>query len=280
MYWRYFMWNFAGKQNDLQAAAGTVRDGNWITGIPLLDSPRLGDQSKVPDSIKDNKAHNTLFLLPFILGMAGCVFHFFQNRKDWIVTFLLFFFTGLAIVLYLNQPGNQPRERDYAYVGSFYAFAIWIGLSVVGFVRMAREADGKKTLMNVAIYSGLASFLIFLMSNAHSMNGGSLVSSLLSALLVAAVIYGIGFLVKLASGKGSIRTATLTAFALCMITPVIMGWQEWDDHDRSKKTLAPDMAKNYLMGCAPNSIVFTFGDNDTYPLWYAQEVEGVRPDTL
>jgi MFS family permease len=278
MYWRYFMWNFAGKQNDLQAAAGTVRDGNWITGLSFLDTPRLGDQSKMPDSIKNNKANNKLFLLPFILGIAGCVFHLLKNRKDWIVTFLLFFFTGLAVVLYLNQPGNQPRERDYAYVGSFYAFAIWIGLSVVGFVRMAREVADKKTFYNVVAYSGAASFLIFLMSTSHNMNTGSAISSFLSALFVSAVIAVITLIVRAVSGRDNWRTATIAAFALCMLAPVIMAAEEWNDHDRSQKTLAPAMAKNYLQSCAPNSIVFTFGDNDTYPLWYAQEVEGVRPD--
>ena len=127
MYWRYFMWNFAGKQNDVQGM-GNVRDGNWISGISFIDNNRLGDQKQLPESIKNNKANNKLFMLPFILGIVGCVYQYFKNRKDWIVSFLLFFFTGIAVVLYLNQPGNQPRERDYAYVGSFYAFAIWIGL--------------------------------------------------------------------------------------------------------------------------------------------------------
>ena len=125
MYWRYFMWNFAGKQNDIQGS-GNKRDGNWISGLPFIDNTRLGDQTKMPASLKNNKAHNQLFLLPFILGIIGCVYQFISDRKDWIINFLLFFFTGLAIVVYLNQPGNQPRERDYAYVGSFYAFAVWI----------------------------------------------------------------------------------------------------------------------------------------------------------
>ncbi|HEY0067774.1 MAG TPA: DUF2723 domain-containing protein, partial [Flavisolibacter sp.] len=255
-----------------------VRDGNYISGVPFIDNPRLGDQGQIPASIADNKANNKLFLLPFILGMVGCVYHFLKNRKDWIVTFLLFFFTGLAIVVYLNQPGNQPRERDYAYVGSFYAFAIWIGLAVPAFVRMAREREDKTTVQNVLLYTGAGSLVIFLLSTANNMNGGALLSSVLSALFVTGVAALIYFVVRSVSGGGKFRNATIASFALCMITPVVMGWQEWDDHDRSRKTLAPDMAKNYLMGCAPNSIVFTFGDNDTYPLWYAQEVEGVRPD--
>lgn len=278
MYWRYFMWNFAGKQNDLQGF-GNKRDGNWISGIPLVDNPRLGDQSKMPESIKHNKAHNTLFLLPFILGMLGCVYHFYKDRKDWVITFLLFFMTGLAVVFYLNQAGNQPRERDYAYVGSFYAFAIWIGLAVIALVRMAREVGDKLTFNNTLLYGSVATFLVTMMSNTTSNLGGAFLSSLLAAGLFAAFTAGITYLVRAASNKGAnLRTATITAFVACMIAPVIMGFQEWDDHDRSQKTLAPDIAKDYLESCAPNAILFTFGDNDTYPLWYAQEVEHVRPD--
>jgi len=221
MYGRYFMWNFAGKQNDIQGfAQGNPRDGNWLTGIPFFDSKilGLGDQDNLPDSIKHNKAHNTLYGLPFILGIIGMVFHYFKDRKDFLVAGLLFFFTGLAIVLYLNQAGNQPRERDYAYVGSFYAFAIWIGLGVL---------QVKEWLQN----------------------------------------------------KLSANIATAISFGVCMLAvPVLMGQQEWDDHDRSKKVLARDLAKDYLESCAPNAILFTYGDNDTYPLWYAQEVEGIRPD--
>ena len=221
MYGRYFMWNFAGKQNDIQGfAQGNPRDGNWLTGIPFFDSKilGLGDQDNMPESIRHNKAHNTLFGLPFILGIIGMVFHYFSNRKDFLVAGLLFFFTGIAIVLYLNQAGNQPRERDYAYVGSFYAFAIWIGLGVLQI----------KEWLQPRLSAGIA---------------------------------------------GAV------AFAACMLAvPVLMAQQEWNDHDRSKKVLARDLAKDYLESCAPNAILFTYGDNDTYPLWYAQEVEGIRPD--
>ena len=219
MYLRYFMWNFAGKQNDVQGfAQGNVRDGNWISGVSFIDNMRLGDQNTLPDSIKHNKANNKLFFLPLILGLIGIFFHYTKHKKDFLVTGLLFFFTGFAIVLYLNQAGNQPRERDYAYVGSFYAFAIWIGLGVL----QVQEWLQKKLSANI---SGII------------------------------------------------------AFAVCMLAvPVLMGQQEWDDHDRSKKVLARDLAKDYLESCAPNAILFTYGDNDTYPLWYAQEVEGIRPD--
>lgn len=217
MYLRYFMWNFSGKQNDTQGY-GNVRDGNFITGISFLDNMMYGDQSTMPDSLKNNKAHNKLFLLPFILGLIGFVFHYNNHRRDSLVAGLLFFFTGFAIVLYLNQAGNQPRERDYAYVGSFYAFAIWIGLGVLSIYQFL------KTKTKSAISAPLATIICLL------------------------------------------------------AVPVLMGFQEWDDHDRSSKTIARDVASDYLQSCAPNAILFTVGDNDTYPLWYAQEVEGIRPD--
>jgi hypothetical protein len=217
MYLRYFGWNFIGKQNDLQGF-GNVRDGNWISGISFLDNLRLGNQDKVPDSIKKNKASNKLYGLPLILGIIGFLFHYKRDRSDWLVSFMLFIFTGLAIVFYLNQPGNQPRERDYAYVGSFYAFAIWIGIGVL------------------QVKTWLQKWL-----------------------------------------SGSI--SNYVAAAVCLLAvPMLMASQEWDDHDRSKKQLARDLAKNYLESCAPNAILFSFGDNDTYPLWYAQEVEGIRRD--
>ncbi|MGZ3952425.1 MAG: glycosyltransferase family 117 protein, partial [Flavisolibacter sp.] len=170
MYWRYFMWNYSGRQNDIQAG-GNRRDGNWITGIAPIDNLRLGDQSKMPASIKDNKAHNVLFLLPFILGIIGCVYQFIKNRQDWIVTFLLFFMTGIAIVIYLNQAGNQPRERDYAFAGSTYAFAIWIGLAVVALVRMARDLKDQMTFKNTVLYSGGLTLIVMLMSDANAING-------------------------------------------------------------------------------------------------------------
>jgi len=221
MYGRYFMWNFSGKQNDLEGF-GNPRDGNAITGISFIDNFFLGDQSKMPDSIHtNNKSYNRMYLLPFILGLIGLVFQFKYGRRDFWVTGLLFFFTGFAIVLYLNQAGQQPRERDYAYAGSCYAFAIWIGLGVI----WVKEIFGK---------------FFF---------------------------------------KGKAAMASYAAAGLCFLAvPVLMGSQEWDDHDRSKKTLARDLAKDYLESCPPNAILFSFGDNDTYPLWYAQEVEGIRPD--
>ena len=219
MYFRYFMWNFSGKQNDNQGFfVANLRDGNWITGIPILDNLMYGDQSKMPDSLKNNKANNKLFLLPFILGLIGLFYQYRKHKADGWINILLFFFTGFAIILYLNQAGNQPRERDYAYVGSFYAFAIWIGLGVMQV----------KDWLSFKLSSGFA--------------------------------------------------ATLATVICLLAVPALMAQQEWDDHDRSQKKLPGDLARDYLESCAPNAILFTYGDNDTYPLWYAQEVEGVRPD--
>lgn len=217
MYLRYFGWNFVGKQNDLQGF-GNVRDGNTITGLSFVDNTLLGNQAKLPSTLQKNKANNTLFALPLILGLIGLFYQYKKDQQDFLVTFLLFLFTGLAIVFYLNQAGNQPRERDYAYVGSFYAFAIWIGLGV----------------MQVKEW-----FQRFIPSNISNLAAGAV---------------------------------TLLA------VPVLMASQEWDDHDRSRKVLARDLARDYLESCAPNAILFTYGDNDTYPLWYAQEVEGIRRD--
>lgn len=219
MYLRYFMWNFSGKQNDLQGVyLGNVRDGNWQTGISFIDNILLGDQSALPDSIKNNKANNKLFALPLILGLIGMFYQFKRKGDDALTNFLMFFMTGFAVVIYLNQAGNQPRERDYAYVGSFYAFAVWIGLGVLGVA----------SLLQRKLKPGLA--------------------------------------------------ATVSTVVCLLAVPAIMAQQEWDDHDRSNKVLSRDLAKDYLESCAPNAILFTFGDNDTYPLWYAQEVEGIRPD--
>lgn len=272
MYWRYFMWNFAGKQNDIQGL-GNKRDGNWISGFSFIDNPRLGDQSMLPDSIKSNKAHNKLYMLPFLLGIVGCVYQFLKKRNDWIVSFLLFFMTGIAIVLYLNQPGNQPRERDYAYVGSFFAYAIWIGLAVVAFVRMAKEKEDKILFQNMLISGGVLTLLVSLMS------GAGVVGSLFITALYGVVAAGITLLLRaISSGGQNMKAINVGAAVLCMAAPLLMAQQEWDDHDRSSKTTAPDLAKAYLESCAPNAILFTFGDNDTYPLWYAQEVEGVRRD--
>jgi len=278
MYWRYFMWNFAGKQNDLQGS-GNVRDGNWITGISFIDNQMLGDQSRIPATSTNNKAHNKLYLLPFLIGILGCVYQFSRDRRDWVVNFLLFFMTGIAIDIYLNMPGLQPRERDYAFVGSFYVFALWGGLAVPAIFRLVREKENKKLFNNVLILGSVLTFLIALMSEGWLSKQAflpvALMCAALYAIFTAVVIYGIRALSS--SGQNS-KLINIAASVICIIAPIIMANQEWDDHDRSKKRLAPDVAKDYLESCAKNAILFTFGDNDTYPLWYAQEVEGVRPD--
>ncbi len=218
MYLRYFMWNFAGKQNDLQGF-GNVRDSNWVSGISFIDNSLYGNQKQLPQTIRENnKSNNKLFMLPLILGIAGLALQYSKNKKDFIINGLLFFFTGLAIVIYLNQSGYQPRERDYAYVGSFYVFAIWIGLGVLAVTSFLQRVLKKSIASYIAV------------------------------------------------------------FVCLLAVPVLMASQEWDDHDRSNKTLAVDMARDYLESCPPNAILFAGEDNDTYALWYLQEVEGIRTD--
>jgi len=217
MYMRYFLWNFVGRQNDDQGQ-GSLYEGQWLSGIKPIDGIMLGNQKNLPPSIVESKAYNRFFFLPLILGVIGAVWHFKRDQKDAGIIALLFFFTGIAIVLYLNQKPMEPRERDYAYAGSFYAFAIWIGLGVIAL----REWLSKKL---------------------NPVNGG-----------ILATVAGL------------------------LAAPAIMAAQGWDDHNRSEKMVAHDIAVDYMQSCAPNAILFTYGDNDTYPLWYIQEVEGVRPD--
>ena len=216
MYWRYFMWNFAGRQNDVQAD-GSILNGNWISGIPFIDTPRIGPQDNLPQHFKNDGGRNRYFMLPLILGMIGLLWQLQRDVKYFWVVMALFFMTGIAIVIYLNQTPLQPRERDYAYAGSFYAFAIWIGLGVAAVYDLLRR-------------------------------------------------------------KIPAKAATVAACLLSTSVPVIMAQQNWHDHDRSGRYTARDIAYNYLNSCAPNAILFTVGDNDTYPLWNLQEVEGVRKD--
>lgn len=219
MYFRYFMWNFAGRQNDIQSNYKTeINKGNWISGIPFIDNMRLGNQDKLPDYMRNNKARNRYYLLPLLLGLAGLYYHYKKHRNDFYVILALFIMTGIAIVIYLNQNPLQPRERDYAYAGSFYAFVIWIGLGVL------------------VLYDLLRKFL--------PKTVGAIMATLVSLVAV----------------------------------PVLMASENRDDHDRSGRYVARDFAYNYLNSCAPNAVLFTNGDNDTFPLWYAQEVEGIRTD--
>ena len=219
MYWRYFMWNFAGRQNDLQGN-GEVSKGNWISGFNFIDKHLAGDQTNLPSELANNKGRNVFYMMPLILGLIGLFFQAYSGKKGiegfW-VTFFLFFMTGIAIVIYLNQTPYQPRERDYAYAGSFYAFAIWIGLGVA------------------AISKGLERYL-------------------------------------------SPKVASSIATVLCLIVPIQMVSQTWDDHDRSGRYTCRDFGKNYLSCIEKDGIIFTNGDNDTFPLWYVQETEGYRTD--
>lgn len=221
MYWRYFMWNFSGRQNDIQGN-GEVDKGNWITGIKAIDSVMVGPQDDMPYDIANNKGHNVYYLLPLLLGIIGLLYQAYAGEKgiqSFWVTFFLFFMTGIAIVLYLNQTPYQPRERDYAYAGSFYAFCIWIGFGVAGLAKIL-EKYGKLPAVAAASVATVASLFV----------------------------------------------------------PIQMAAQNWDDHDRSGRYAARDFGINYLESCEPNAVIFTNGDNDTFPLWYAQEVEGIRTD--
>jgi len=217
MYGRYFFWNFAGRQNDEQNYGG-YSDGNWISGIKAVDNVLVGGQKDLPDAMRSNPSRNVYYFLPLFIGVMGLIWHFRRDKRFASIVALLFFFTGVAIVIYLNQTPIQPRERDYAYAGSFYAFSIWIGLGVMAVVDFLRR-------------------------------------------------------------KASMRTSVITSGLVCMFAaPILLISENWDDHDRSDRSLARDMGYNYLMSCEPNAILFTYADNDTFPLWYLQEVEGIRTD--
>ncbi len=221
MYWRYFMWNFVGRQNEIHSPTpGNIFHGNWESGVKFIDEFRLGDQSEAPSTLADNKGKNHYYFLPLLLGLLGLFFQFDRDKRGCWLTFLMFFMTGIAIVIYLNQPPYQVRERDYAYAGSFYFFCVWIGMAVA------------------ALYSWAGGIL--------------------------------------KSRYGAASAALLTAACLCV--PALMASENWDDHDRSGRATAVEMARNYLNSVGPNGILITHGDNDTFPVWYAQEVENVRTD--
>ena len=247
MYWRYFMWNFAGRQNDIPGQ-GEPTHGNWISGIPALDNVRLGDQSLLPDDLgKSNKGHNVFFMLPLIMGIIGLLWQAARGQRGieqfWVV-FFLFFMTGIAIVLYLNQTPDQPRERDYAFAGSFYAYAIWVGMGVAGlwhYIRVLIARFGSKKSDRAAIDD----------DDAEPESKPAAQRSLIAAAFAAVI---------------------------GLIVPLQVVSQTWDDHDRSGRYTARDYGMNYLNSLDKNAIIFTYGDNDTFPLWYAQEVEGIRTD--
>ena len=267
MYMRYFLWNFVGRQNDVLNQRGELDAGNWISGIPLIDNSRLGDQSLLPDTLgEENPGHNTYYFLPLILGLIGLIWQSFAGRRGieqfWVI-FFLFFMTGIAIVFYLNQTPDQPRERDYAFAGSFYAFAIWIGMGVPALWRFLmyainnrRNSSGTDKAASKAPHSGVVKKKIEEEEPEQSKAMTEEPAILRKPSLIASAV----------------------ALALGIIVPLQMVSQTWDDHDRSGRYAARDFAINYLESLEPNAIVFCNGDNDTFPLWYAQEVEGIRPD--
>ena len=217
MYWRYLMWNFTGRQNDVQGKYDNL-DGNWLSGINFIDEMRLGSQDNLPEDMANNKARNTYYFLPFILAVLGIFFHYKRDQKSFYVLLVLFLFTGLVLKIYLNERPFEPRERDYALVGSFYIFAIWIAFGVF------------------AVYEFLKKYM--------------------QPKIAIPVVLGVSLLAS----------------------PILLASENWDDHDRSNRYTALAMAKNYLNSCDQNAILYTIGDNDTFPLWYAQEIEGIRPD--
>ena len=220
MYWRYFMWNFSGRQNGAQGLESwNPANGHWISGITPLDEIRLYNKSMMPQDMREHKARNTYYMLPFLFGLLGLIFQFRKRKKEFSALMILFLTTGIGIIFYSNQPPQEPRERDYVLVGSFFTYCMWIGMGVIGLYQILKEKiKGKDTILAIG------------------------------------------------------------ASALVMIAPLLMLTENYGEHDRSKITAARDYAHNFLMSCEPNAIIFTFGDNDTYPLWYAQEVEGIRRD--
>ena len=281
MYLRYFMWNFAGRQNDINNQLGELDAGNWISGIPFIDNARLGNQSLLPDDLgKNNQGHNKYYMLPLLLGIIGLLWQSFAGRRGieqfWIV-FFLFFMTGIAIVLYLNQPPNQPRERDYAFAGSFYAFAIWIGMGVAAIWRLLMLTSGS-FLNKIAIKTGNHGFptdspegeeletKIEAIEEINPPDDDREPEQLDSIINEPKKLWPFS------------RYCAALACLIGIVIPIQMVSQTWDDHDRSRRYAARDFAINYLESLEPNAIVFCNGDNDTFPLWYAQEVEGVRPD--
>ena len=273
MYFRYFFWNFSGRQNDVQGH-GDILDGNWITGVKFIDSERLGNQYHLPKSTTENKGHNKFYLLPFILGIIGLLFHLMRDFKGWIVVALLFFMTGIAIVIYLNQYPLQPRERDYSFVGSFYAFAIWIGLGVYALYDAAKSLTWNNFIKGVGIGAG-AGLVIFLFESTMTESTHFLSYTIFYITAIMAIAVGI---MMVLGGVIPKEKLAVPALIICLIVPGIMAAEGWDDHDRSGRYTARDYAKNYLSSLAPNAILFTNGDNDTFPLWYVQEVEGYRTD--
>jgi len=272
MYFRYFLWNFAGRQNDLQGYSGIgggdgkYLEGNWLSGVNIIDESRLGPQEGVPHKVRDNKGYNKYYFLPLILALIGLIYHLMYKPKDWFVVLLLFIFTGIAICIYLNQKPAEPRERDYAYAASFYAFSIWIGVGVWALYDLARKINWK----NVGLIAGAGAILGVVTLGMSMAFGLSVLYMTLIAVILIALMLALKKMPEI--GRG------IVVLLITAIVPILMGMQNWDDHDRSNRYSARDIAKAYLDSCDPNAILFTHGDNDTFPLWYVQEVEKYRTD--
>ncbi len=273
MYWRYFMWNYAGKQNDIQGH-GDILDGNWLSGVDFIDAERLGNRDKLSETQLNNKGLNHFYFLPLLLGIFGIILQFLKAPKDFVVVALLFVLTGFAIVVYLNQYPLQPRERDYAYVGSFYAFAFWIGLGVYALFEAAKSLSTKGLAKIAGISLGVSAVLYLMETMMNDDHSFSLALFFMS--FVGLIALGLMQLLS-KSGTGDMPKAAIAGI-LCLTVPLLMAAEGWDDHTRAKRRTAVDFAKNYLDSLDPNAILFTNGDNDTFPLWYAQEVEGYRTD--
>lgn len=276
MYWRYFMWNFVGRQNDMQGY-GSVFRGNWISGFTWVDNARLGASGKnAPYFTTHNPNHTMFFFIPLILGLIGLFFHFLKAPKDALVVTILFLMTGVAIIVYLNQKPLEPRERDYAYAGSCYAFAIWVGLGVYGLYEAFRSfklEDYKK--LGICYIGLLFIGAIVDMTTSGSLFGGAVRSIIIIGLIGGGGLFLMTLLRKINFSKvGAASLATLMG----LVAPFLMGTQGWQGHDRSHRTSTRALAYNYLVGCSKDAILFTNGDNDTFPLWYIQEVEGFRTD--
>ena len=282
MYFRYFMWNFAGRQNDIQGAGDNLR-GNWLSGITIIDELRLGSQEFSPHYTSNNPSHNRFFLIPLILAIIGLFFHFYRAPKDAFVLLLAFLFTGIAILIYLNQKPFEPRERDYAYAGSFYFFAMWIGVGVYALYDVAVRFKIKEFLWLICIAGGglMLTLVLDLSSDSTFVNSLIWLFICLAGGLILGGLVMFGKLIKVIT-RGEMLvseiSAAVAAALVGLFVPIIMGFQGWDDHNRNGKTSAHDLAYNYLMSCEKNGIIFTNGDNDTFPLWYMQEVEGIRTD--
>ncbi|MEM6378020.1 MAG: DUF2723 domain-containing protein, partial [Bacteroidota bacterium] len=289
MYGRYFMWNFVGRQNDTQGQLDKF-NGNWLSGISFVDEARLGPQYNLPSEVEENKGRNVYFFLPFILGIIGLIWQIRWDQRNFYTLLIFFMFTGFAIIFYTNPKPFEPRERDYAVVGSFYIFAIWIGMGVLAIFQRAIEniknnyRDTKIELITLAIFAILHIVFKFLSGAVRNENMSYFLSNVGQVFLVLSLIALtlllvelLTYIINLFTKKDMVKASAIGALTLLAV-PVLMASQNWDDHDRSNRYTTRLNAQAYLESCDPNAIMFTIGDNDTFPLWYMQEVEGVRTD--